>query len=196
MFDTCACFLTFSCEGNCAWITKNTNTKEWVLRKSHVCPTYTAESLYQGLSENFVMNANENRCKLSITREFHDQMFSTRACLLMFSCKCNHTWFNTIKYKSNRLHRPIFPKTDHARKRSSNHAKITFRSHVDYSTVLLLADVKQLRKTYKWEQVVKHHFKSQEKQLILHNKFMQKSWLRCNAPMRWAQEWPHSQTKH
>jgi hypothetical protein len=25
MFNTCACFLTFSCKGNHAWITKNTN---------------------------------------------------------------------------------------------------------------------------------------------------------------------------
>ena len=31
MFDTCACFLTFSCEGNRAWITKNTNTKRMSL---------------------------------------------------------------------------------------------------------------------------------------------------------------------
>ena len=43
-----------------------------------------------------------------------------------------------IRYKSNILHRPNFLKTYHARKRSSNHANITFRSLVDFCTVLLL----------------------------------------------------------
>ena len=31
LFDMCACFFKFSCEGNCAWITKNTNTKRMSL---------------------------------------------------------------------------------------------------------------------------------------------------------------------
>ena len=121
---------------------------------NHMYVLHILQTVYQQLSKNFVMNTNENRYlkivstrTLSITQEFHDQMFSTCACLLTFSCKCNHAWFNTIKYKSNRLHRPNFLKTDHARKRSSNHAKITFRSHIDCSTVLLLAAVKQLLKT-------------------------------------------------
>ena len=69
-----------------------------------------------------------------------------------------------IKYKSNQLHRTIFPKTHHAGEKSTSHAKITVRSHVDFSTVRLLAAVNQLQKTYKQEQVRKHHFKSQEKE--------------------------------
>ena len=209
MFDTCACFLTFSCEDNHAWITRTQMQKEWVLRKSSVCPTYTAESLLTAVGElrdehkwEQVLQDHLNMHVINHSRIPRPDV--QHACMSSYvSCKCNHAWLNMIKYISNQLHRPIFPKTDHAQERSSNHAKNSFRSHVDWSTVCLLADVNQLHKTSKWEQVRKHHFKSQERQShkndmtsILHDKFMQESWLRCIAPLHWAREWLHSQRKH
>jgi len=140
MLDMCTCFLTFSCKCNHAWITKNTNMKRMSLAEI-TCRSYIYHReyrVYQHLSENFAMNTNENMYfkiistrMLSITRKFHYQMLSTCTCLCTFSCKCIRAWFITIKYKPNRLHGPISPKTDHARERSSNNAKITFWSHVN-----------------------------------------------------------------
>jgi hypothetical protein len=137
MFDTCTCFITI-----CA--------KEFKIESRRI-QSRTIDS-----SRSTLRCTQKTRYFSRSTQLVCDQtIYTARACLLMFSCKCNHSWFNTIKHKSIRLHGTIFPKTYQARERSRG-------SHINWSIIRLLAAVNQLPETCKWELVLKHRVKSQE----------------------------------
>ncbi len=173
MFDTCACYIMIF-------------AKEFGIESRRI-QLRTIDSCRC----NFRWTQMRRCFSRSTQHVHHRTLYSARACLLTFSWKCNQSWFDTIKYESIRIHGTIFPKTYHAQERCGG-------SHLNWSTMHLLAAVNQLRKTCTWELVLKHRFESQEKQsrekdipALITWQIRGGLFRKMYCPLRWARKWPH-----